>query len=413
MKRMLFLAFVASTLFSCNKQDLTDTENLMGENSVTLSIKQVVPTRGVSDQIGGVEYAVIGSARIYFIDAANASIYQRDLTAAEITALKNTTTTPGGNTVTISGVPNTATSLYFMANIKTSAGSAFPQVDGLTSADARLRIDKLQVLAENAPMSGHSGPFVQGTGNAFTASVAISPIVARVELGSITCQNQGGSSSAAIPTDITGYKLSGVFVNHIYPSVLLSGIPYSGESLVDIKAQAGWTIGFNNYFNASNTAFPYYVGGVPAAPTDWVENSMVTFCTPAAAGLSFYPDKTIGSTSTAPTATPVSAWGYQIVPSTAGATVMDVPHIILKLTDVTYSEANPLNNPTQYITVTKYKDDSGAVISEFKRGNVYRIQNLLFTHNEATNQPYEKNISVTATVTVVPWVVNNVNPDWN
>lgn len=415
MRKILFMAIMATFLFACSEQDIADTEELKGENSVMLSIKQEPLTKGVSDQKGDTEYAVIGSGKLFFIDATGVSIYQRELTTAEIATLANTSATPGNNTVTVTGVPNTATTLYFIANIKTSAGTTFPAAVGTTSADARLRIDQLQANATNVPMSGRSGTFVQSSGNVYTASVTIVPMVARVELGQVTCQNQNGAGQPTVTADITGYKLSGVFINNTRQDVLLSGSPYLVGAPVDIKSQAGWATSWATYFTSANTNFPYYNGGSPAGPTDWVPNSLVTYCTPTgSAALSFYPDLTNGSTSTDPAVTPQKAWGYQVCPSTtvvAGAPA-DVPHLILKLTEVTYVD-NPLGLATKYVTVTKYMDGSNNPVTEFQKGNVYRIKNLTFTHNEATNQPYEKNITVTATVTVAPWVINNVNPDWN
>lgn len=414
MKKTLFVAITASVLFACSEQDITTPENVKGENTVTLSVKQAISSKGVSDQKGDPEYAIIGSGKLYFINSSGNSISQRELTATEISTLANTSTTPGGNTVTITGVPNTATTLYFMANIKTSAGTSFPMVDGTTSADARLRIDKLQQNAANVPMSGQSGMFVQGVGNQYTASVTLTPIVARMELGQITCQNQNGAGQPAVTADITGYKLSGVFINNVRQDVLLNGLPYLVGAPIDIKSQAGWASSWSVYFTSANTNFPYYVGGSPAGPADWVANSMVTYCTPTSTGMTFYPDPTNGSTNTDPAVVPKKVWGYQICPSTTvpAGTPADVPHLILKLTEVTYDD-NPLGATTLYVTVTKYKDEQNNPVTEFKRGNIYRIQNLIFTHNEATNQPYEKNITVTATVTVAPWVINNVTPDWN
>lgn len=414
MKKVLLMAVMASALFACNKQEITDTEEVKGEGIVSLTVKQAISSRGVSDQKGDNEYAVIGSGKLFFIDASGTSIYQRELSATEIATLANTSSTEGGNTVTITGVPNTAKTLYFMANIKTSAGTTFPMVDGTTSADARLRIDKLQANATNVPMSGLSGTFVQGLGNQYTASVTLTPIVARLEVGQTTCQNQNGAGQPAVSADITGYKLSGVFINNTRQDVLLNGTPYLVGAPIDIKSQPGWATSWAPFFNPANTNFPYYVGGSPAGPADWVANALVTYCNPSgAAALTFYPDLTNGSTSTDPGVTPKKAWGYQICPSTAPVgTAYDLPHIILKLTEVAYVD-NPLGLTTQYVTVTKYKDELGNPVSEFKRGNVYRIKNLTFTQNEATNQPYEKNITVTATVVVAPWVINNIDPDWN
>ena len=55
---------------------------------------------------------------------------------------------------------------------------------------------------------------------------------------------------------------------------------------------------------------------------------------------------------------------------------------------------------------------SGDPILEFKRGNIYRITDLKFTHINASDKPYEQNMLVTVTVTVEPWIINNITPDW-
>lgn len=419
MKKSLLLVMVAGVLFACNKQDTADAEDssATGDGSVTLSIKQEALSRGISDQKGDTEYAIISSGKIYFLNASNANVYQRELTTDEIDDLKNTTTTPGGNSITITGVPNTATTLYFLANIKTTAGPTFPMVEGVGSAEARLRIDKLQGDAKYVPMAGLSSTFVPDTGTNKTTSVTLTPLVARIELGRVTVQNQDGAGQPAVSSDITDYKLSGVFINNVRQYVLLSGMPYLVGSPIDIKAQAGWTTGWTNYFSPTNTTFPYYLGGSPAAPADWVANAMVNYCSPTNSGITFYPDMANGATNTDLAVTSKHAWAYQVCPSTTvpvgSGLEPDVPHIILKLTDVTYNVPE-LTNSVQYVTVTKYKDaDTSAPITEFKRGHVYRITNLTFTHNEATDEPYQKDIIVTATVSVAPWVINNIVPDWN
>lgn len=415
MKKVLFTAIIASSLFACSKQEVMDKGEIKGENTVSLTIKQTTPTKGVSDQKGATEYAVIGSATIFFLNSSDVNIYQRDLTTLEIADLANTQSSAGGNTVVITGVPSTATSLYFIANIQTSASPLFPSADGLTSSDARLRIDKLQTNAINVPMAGKStDPFNLTSPNKYSAAVTITPLVARLEVGRVTCVNQNGAMAPAVSADITGYKLSGVFINNIRKSVLLSGLPYAIEANLDIRAQSGWGAGWANYFTAANTVFPYYLGGSPAAPADWVANSMSIYCTPVGAdALSFYPDINLGSTSTDPALPVKQAWGYQVAPSAlyAVGTPADVPHIILKLTDVTYQN-NVLGQTTQYVTVTKYKDADGNPVNQFVRGNVYRISNLEFTHDEATNQPYMQNLTITATVSVTPWLINNLTPDW-
>lgn len=413
-RKTALLAIAASALLACEDKEAIEEIPVSGINEVTLKVEQTAFSRGISGEKGVAEYAVLGSGKLYFLNSAYTSIFQRQLTPAEVTTLANTSlTSTSGNAVTISGVPSSAKYLYFMANIKTDVGQVFPAVEGSTSADARLRVDRLQGNAQNVPMSGLSPAFTQSSGNNYTVSVPISPIVARVELAQVTCQNV--TVGSPISTDILSYKLSGVFINNVNQYVLLDGTPYLNAP-VNIVNQAGWPTDWASYFT-DNPNFPYYAGGSPSAPSDWTANAFVDYCTPTIAGLSFYPDVTNGATVTPPVAVTKPAWAYQVCPSTvptAGQTtpVGDIPHIILKLTEVQYVN-NPLGATTLYVVVTKYKNSvTNDNILEFKRGNVYRIDNLIFNQTQATNKPYDSNITVSCSVTVKPWVINSISPVW-
>lgn len=412
-KKTALLTLLVSALFSCSDKETIE-EIPEGINNVSLNVRQGGFTRGINNEKGIAEYAVLGSGKLYFLNSAYTSIFQRQLTPSEVTSLANTTLTPtSGNTVTISGVPSSAQYLYFMANIKTDVGQVFPAVEGTTSADARLRLDRLQGNAQNVPMSGLSAAFTQTTGNNYTATVEISPIVARIEVGQVTCQNV--NVGTPISTDIVSYKLSGVFINNVNQYVLLDGTPYLNAP-VNIANQAGWATDYATYFTA-NPNFPYYAGGSPSAPSDWTANAFVDYCTPTTAGLIFFPETTNGATIIPPVGVTKPAWAYQVCPSTVPASgqttpVGDIPHIILKLTEVQYVN-NPLGATTLYVVVSKYKNSlTNDNILAFKRGNVYRIDNLIFNQTQATNKPYDSNIAVTCNVTVKPWVINSINPVW-
>lgn len=412
-RKTALLTALVSVLFACSDKETIEEMPESGVNNVSLRVEQSGFTRGVNNEKGAAEYAVLGSGKLYFLNSSYTSIFQRQLTPAEISTLANTTLTPtSGNAVTISGVPSSAQFLYFMANIKTDVGQVFPSVEGTTSADARLRVDRLQGNAQNVPMSGLSPAFTPTTGNNYTASVEISPILARIEIGQVTCQNV--TVGSPISTDITSYKLSGVFINNVNQYVRLDATPYLNAP-VNIVNQAAWATDYDTYFTA-NPNFPYYAGGSPSAPSDWTANAFADYCTPITAGLSFYPDATNGAT-IVPTVAPKLSWAYQVCPSTVPASgqttpVGDIPHIILKLTEVQYVN-NPLGPTTLYVVVSKYKNSvTNDNILEFKRGNVYRIDNLVFNQTQATGKPYDTNIAVTCSVTVKPWVINSINPAW-
>lgn len=405
MKKILFTALVASVMFSCNDKEIEGIGNQDGTSSVVIKLEQKDLTKGISPGKGSTEYAVIKSAVIYFIDALGNKVYQRELSAAEITAIKNTSTTPGGNEIEIAGIPNTSETLYFLANTKTVAEPLLPQITGTGATEARLRIDDLQGDALYAPMAGQSDVFdlVTGTTTNFTTSVVISPIVSRIEVSKISCVEVDPNAA----TSIVSYKLAGVFANYTRPSVLIAGTPYASEAPGDIRNQSGWgSAGWDAYFIA-NFIFPYYALTPATIPTGWKNNTFVDYCSPSSSSLEFYPSTTTGATPTDPA--DGSVWAYQVCPT---ATAADLPHLIFKLTDVDY-KSNSDAAAVEYLTVTKYQTAGGDPITAFERGNVYRITDLVFTHENATPKPYEKNIIVTATVTVDPWVLNTMVPDWD
>ena len=407
MKKILLAALAASAMFSCNSKEIDGAGNQDGTSSVVIKLEQKDLTKGVTPEKGDPEYAVIKSAVIYFIDAGGNKVYQRELTAAEIIDIANTDATAGGNEIEIAGIPNTAETLYFLANTKTVADPLLPVIAGTGSTEARLRIDDLDGNAINAPMAGQSGVFalVPGTTTTFTTSVTISPIVSRIEVSKISCIEVDPTAGSSI----ISYKLTGVFVNNTRPNVLIAGTPYAGDTPGDIRTQSGWSSTGWEVYLTSNLIFPYHTLTPAGIPTDWKDNTFVDYCNPANSSLIFYPSTTTGSTSNVPTDLVAPAWAYQVCPT---ATPADLPHLIFKLEDVDYV-SNEFANEVEYLTVTKYQTEDNVAITAFERGNVYRIKDLKFTHENATPKPYEKNVTVTATVTVDPWVLNTMIPDWD
>ena len=117
-KKTILLAMLVSALFACDDKETTEDIPLTGINNVTLNVGQSAFSRGVNGQKGTSEYAVLGSGKLYFLNSSYTSIFQRQLTPAEVTTLANTSSTAtSGKGVTISGVPSSAQYLYFMANM--------------------------------------------------------------------------------------------------------------------------------------------------------------------------------------------------------------------------------------------------------------------------------------------------------
>lgn len=410
-KKAILLTSLVSVFFACNKEDeIENVPEVTGANSVTLSVRQEAFTKSIEDKKNNTDRALIGSAKIYFIDSLDVSVFQRQLTSSEITALSNPTT----KEVTISGVPSSAKRLFFVANIKTDVFPSYPLIEGTNKDDARLRLDRLQGNTQYVPMSGISNVFQKTGSNTYAASVEIKPLPSRLEIGKITSVNN--STSGVVNSDIKSYKLSGIFIDNVHPYVLLSALPYLNNP-VSIVNQAGWlNSSWQSYFTG-NAYFPYYSGGSLDIPSGWATNTFVQYCTPQNTGTIFYPDQTYGATTTDPGSSSNLSWAFQVSPSTKPASgqttpVADLPHIILQLTNVVY-QGDTDGPTTLYVVVSKFKTNPGNVsVLQFDRGNVYRIEDLVFSQSQATSKPYDSNITVTCTVTVSPWTINLINPEW-
>ena len=92
-KKTILLAMLVSALFACDDKETTEDIPLTGINNVTLNVGQSAFSRGVNGQKGASEYAVLGSGKLYFLNSSYTSIFQRQLTPAEVTTLANTSST--------------------------------------------------------------------------------------------------------------------------------------------------------------------------------------------------------------------------------------------------------------------------------------------------------------------------------
>ncbi len=414
MKKLFTLLLIAVTLIACNKDQAVDMESRVkeAERTVQLTVVQGGKTRVVGDATENGKYAVISSGYIALIDDTGASVYQRELSQSEIDIVQNTeSTSTTGQAIIISGVPQSAKKLYFIANVKSAITPDFVELafDPMPTAPLSymVNIDQVQTDAEDAPMAGLSPEFVLN-GDTYETTVELTPLVSRIEIGEVSYT----PNNPATGVDISSFKLAGIFINNIYPSVNVDGTP-SLRPIVNSVENDYWTddtqwpVLFEN-----NPDFPYYERSSNAPPLTWKDYAMVDYFAPAAGSTSFYPHPTDQISDTSYSAS--TMWTYHVVPSspTQGSDdAPDTPHIIIKLTDVEYV-SDATQQPVQYITVDRFKTTAGDPITEFTPGSVYRINSLSFSNENATDKPYADNISVEAKVTVMPWIINEVEPDW-
>ncbi len=84
LRKVFFMTVSVLLLSSCNKEEFVENGLSTESKNVVLSVKQEAFTKGITDQKGTTEYALLESGKLYFLDDAYTSIFQRRLTAAEV-----------------------------------------------------------------------------------------------------------------------------------------------------------------------------------------------------------------------------------------------------------------------------------------------------------------------------------------
>ncbi len=403
---LLVLIIIVFVVVSCSGVEVYDTPtNDSGSAVVNIQLKTTGTTsKSVDTQTQDGEYSVINSAAIYFLDSYDVMVFWRELTEDEVSSIQNTSTTAGNKQLTIEGVPSTARYLIFVANCATNYHPDFVPMNSTTSRST-YRLDSLQAGGvSTVPLFDRSATFTLESEEPllYSVEVVLEPVVARLEVGAVSFTQQ----TPLLGADFSAFKLGGLYLNNIRPRVMINGMAYS-DAPVDARDYSLWdTQQWSEVFGS--TTFPY----LSEAPDGWVSGALQTVCAPVESALKFYPSQETGATSTQ--GNDELVWAYNITPSSnteVGVVSADIPHIILRLTDVEYVN-RPTGSTEQYVVVTGYRNSDGTTLEGFENGCVYRITDLAFEYDNATNNPYDPKSEVMVTVSVKPWSVTEVLPNF-
>jgi hypothetical protein len=106
-------------------------------------------------------------------------------------------------------------------------------------------------------------------------------------------------------------------------------------------------------------------------------------------------------------------WAYNVFPtSESAANNANVPHIIIKLSSVTFTDSgtgaqNTLTN--QYLTIAKIMTQGGsATVNAFLPNNSYTFNDIVFDYSKLSPLPEATEIDVLVTVDLIKWTDNSV-----
>jgi hypothetical protein len=343
MKKIVVVAIAlgAMAFSSCSRD--TKVKTLTGEEMLSLNIKldgMVDPasTRMI-EAAGQTGQLVLSNGHIFIIDPAGTVIAN---------AVMNVPVATSATGQTVNAAVATNSRVYILGNVPSSV-----DVTQLTTFE-RIRQTAVTISTSQqnnyrqAAMANTSGQpaAVTVTGTAGNVTVEINPLYSRLELTEV----RGG------PT-ITGFTVTGVFVDSYFPSFTLTG-----DSSGPIRYQS----------QSTNFA------GVMGDTGNWVATGAAgnMFAVPA----------------------PGQVWAYHMASA-------DLPRIIVRLENVT-TTGTPRPG-TQYLTVTGY---SGQAPTRFERGRIYQIPSLTFTDQQLSTMPNPTHVPITVIVRQVDWIPTPLTP---
>ncbi|MDR1671217.1 MAG: hypothetical protein LBR57_01715 [Alistipes sp.] len=343
MKKILVavIALGAVAFASCSRD--TGVKTLSGEPLLSLNIKLEGMTdpgaTRMTEAAGQTGQLVLSNGHIFVIDPAGTVIAN---------AVMNVTTATSAAGQTVNAAVATNSRVYILGNIPSNV-----DVTTLTTFE-RIRQTAVTISTSqqnnyrNAAMANTSGQpaAITVSGTTGSVTVEINPLYSRLELNEV----RGG------PT-ITGFTVTGVFVDSYFPSFTLTG-----DSSGPIRYQS----------QSTNFA------GVMGDTGNWVATGAAgnMFAVPAAG----------------------QVWAYHMASA-------DLPRIIVRLENVT-TTGTPQPG-TRYLTVTGY---SGQAPTRFERGRIYQITSLTFTDQQLAATPNPTHVPITVIVRQVDWIPTPLTP---
>lgn len=375
--KSLFLAFAGLGLFACSNEDVTE-GGVQGNSSVTVKVnlpQLLTESRSGDGIVAGAETeGTTGSQTPVVIGEKGVTV-----------TLYSASGTSSPQTVQMSG-SDIQTGIATFQNVRTPQRVEV-SVNGGTVTD--LSIDQINEAGLAAPLYATSSDFQAGEdGKSYTISVTPQPRYARLELSGITHDTDHGTGSCIFKKA----KLAGLFLDNVWVT------EKSADGIVNVANNAGIWDNIKKADYASPT-WSAIDADFLASATWPVEGNCYAY--------SLFGETQLPSVVFVLDGTTLQFNdGVQMAGYTSGADL--------------YARVSTfkINKPADWDQKkeeykTKYGvDDNGQFIS-FKAGNIYQISDIAIPDKAwGTTPGGGTDVSVTATVNVLPWTVVEGTVEW-
>jgi hypothetical protein len=297
-------------------------------------------------------------------------------------------------TYTFSNVPSLADRVYVVTYYSSvTPPSPSPDFSGIT-AYGSTESDLLKVMIEIAAQVASNPADVNtfgyadidlhsvAAGSTANVTVKVAPAVSRLEIEEIDPANP--PASLTINKKIATFDLDAIYINNTYTKLALDSVT-KPTIPADIVQYGGDDAGSTTVWGSSNPS----TYGYPAVFYDVYSTKTGQGGYTAGAG---------------------KVWAYYLPPlaaatgTTINSKVQDaVPHIVLKLSNITMVGSSNLIAGPMFLTVKKYVDEDDEPIEHFKRGTAYVIENLAFGVEHLSVLPEESPSDYTIRLVVQDW----------
>lgn len=404
MKKFLNLAFVAGAaltmgMTSCSKENSGDN----GTDSKMVSMRLVQANVGDGTRAPGLHVdasttVVMSNACIYF--ATNGGDIMSHCTIDFTLGGKNlpydgTAKTVGIDQITagtsITSIPGSVTKVAIIGNLP---GGTYPttgnlsQFYGATYVAVASLYDATGKGVAKVPLYGEKGLTPEAGENQYSCEIDIEPIAARIEIGAVS----GNYSVGAVTSNVKSFTLEGIYINRYYTTMGFNCVNKSSVT--------------NHLSDASK-----YNGAVAGSAYTALDEILSDYT--ALVAQSSAPVNKYGPIASADENDDV--WGYNLLAPTGG----DTPSIVVRLNDVVTTDGSTDDATTyagtKFLTVRNMYLSSAPTtpISTLVKRNVYRIKALKFAEIHLTDNPESNLIDIELEATVMSWIPNDVDYDYN
>jgi hypothetical protein len=342
-----------------------------GKLPETRSASDVPATRSAGNSVASSQTVTFNGGWLLFVSEQNNVTKVMEITTTNTGAISDSqveiallTQAQG---VEIPDVPGHSRSVYVIGNLPAGAGIVEPAVGvSLTALKQNLIGVSTQRDINNVTLFGGDAIKVESAKN--VARFELKPLVARIEIAKISSTNN---------SDITSFKLEGIFINSYYDTVMLNG--NAPADVIKNTEVAGFARG--------SAAYPAAYDGILYDYRSAQGQSL---------GTASAPNIHVPSASQ-------SAWVYNLLAPVACAqpNTLAAPHIVIAVSDIQTQNGTEYKD-TWYLTVTSLVHQ-GSKITRLEPGKVYSIKDINFSHTNVQPEPEMKTMEVEVEVTLVEW----------